>query len=131
MAKKILLVEDEPLLSNLLKQRLEKEGMEVVQARDGQEALDFLRASKPDLIILDIILPKVSGFEVLQFLQSDPQLEKAPVIIASNLGQEADVNKGKTLGAVQYFIKAKMSIEDLVGEVKRAVDGQSGSGSVL
>ena len=131
MAKKILLVEDEPLLSNLLKQRLEKEGMEVVQARDGQEALDFLRASKPDLIILDIILPKVSGFEVLQFLQSDPQLEKAPVIIASNLGQEADVNKGKTLGAVQYFIKAKMSIEDLVGEVKRAVDGQSGSDSVL
>ncbi len=123
MAKKILLVEDEPLLSNLLKQRLEKEGMEVTQAHDGEEALTFLRASKPDLIILDIILPKVSGFEVLQFLQSDPQLEKAPVIIASNLGQEADVNKGKGLGAVQYFVKAKMSIEDLVGEVKKAVSG--------
>lgn len=121
MAKKILLVEDEPLLSNLLKQRLEKEGMEVFQAHDGEEALSFLRTSKPDLIILDIILPKVSGFEVLQFLQSDPQLEKAPVIIASNLGQEADVNKGRGLGAVQYFVKAKMSIEDLVNEVKKAV----------
>jgi DNA-binding response OmpR family regulator len=125
MAKKILLVEDESLLSNLLKQRLEKEGMEVIQARDGEEALGFLRTTKPDLIILDIILPKVSGFEVLQFLQSDPQLEKAPVIIASNLGQEADVNKGKNLGATQYFVKAKMSIEDLVGEVKKAVNGPS------
>ena len=126
MAKKILLVEDEPLLSNLLKQRLEKEGMEVVQAHDGQEALDFLRATKPDLIILDIILPKVSGFEVLQFLQSDPQLEKAPVIIASNLGQDTDMTKGKSLGAVQYFVKAKMSIEDLVGEVKKAVSNIGG-----
>jgi DNA-binding response OmpR family regulator len=127
MAKKILLVEDEPLLSNLLKQRLEKEGMEVVQAHDGEEALGFLRASKPDLIILDIILPKVSGFEILQFLQSDPQLEKAPVIIASNLGQDADMIKGKSLGAVQYFVKAKMSIEDLVVEVKKAVSNLNGS----
>lgn len=126
MAKKILLVEDEPLLSNLLKQRLEKEGMEVVQAHDGEEALGFLRASKPDLIILDIILPKVSGFEILQFLQSDPQLEKAPVIIASNLGQDADMIKGKSLGAVQYFVKAKMSIEDLVVEVKKAVSNLNG-----
>ena len=126
MAKKILLVEDEPLLSNLLKQRLEKEGMEVVQAHDGQEALDFLRATKPDLIILDIILPKVSGFEFLLFLQSDPQLEIAPVIIASNLGQDTDMTKGKSLGAIQYFVKAKMSIEDLVGEVKKAVSNIGG-----
>ncbi|MFH0806486.1 MAG: response regulator [Candidatus Brennerbacteria bacterium] len=116
--KRILLVEDEPLLGNLLKQRLEKEGFEMVLARDGEEALAKLRESKPDLILLDIILPKISGFELLETLQADPQFERAPVIIISNLGQESDVARGQALGAIQYFVKAKVSIEELVEHVK-------------
>lgn len=121
--KKILLVEDEPLLGNLLKQRLDKEGFEVVLAHDGEEALAKLRESKPDLILLDIILPKISGFELLETLQADPQFEKAPVIIISNLGQESDIARGQALGAVQYFVKAKVSIEELVEHVKTFVQG--------
>jgi DNA-binding response OmpR family regulator len=117
-AKKILLVEDEPLLGNLLKQRLEHEGVEVILARDGEEALNVLRTTKPDLILLDIILPKISGFELLETLQADPQLERAPVVIVSNLGQDSDMQKGQALGAIQYFVKAKVSIEDLVERVK-------------
>jgi DNA-binding response OmpR family regulator len=121
--KKILLVEDEPLLGNLLKQRLEKEGFEIVLAHDGEEALALLRESKPDLILLDIILPKISGFELLETLQADPQFERAPVIVISNLGQESDVARGTALGAVQYFVKAKVSIEELVEHVKTFLRG--------
>ena len=116
--KTILLVEDEPLLGNLLKQRLEKEGIQVVLKRDGEEALRTLHELKPDLILLDIILPKISGFEVLETMKSDPQLERAPVIIVSNLGQDSDIARGQSLGAVQYFVKARLSIEDLVEQAK-------------
>ncbi len=116
--KTILLVEDEPLLGNLLRQRLEKEGFTVLLNHDGEEALKTLRETKPNLILLDIILPKISGFELMEAIKTDPQLERAPIIIISNLGQENDVARGQTLGAIQYFVKAKVSIEDLVEHVK-------------
>jgi two-component system, OmpR family, alkaline phosphatase synthesis response regulator PhoP len=120
--KKLLIVEDEPLLGNLLKQRFEKEGIEVILARDGEEALNILRSTKPDLILLDIILPKISGFELLETMSADPNVEKAPVIITSNLGQDSDVKKGQSLGAIEYFVKAKISIEELVGHVKSVLE---------
>jgi DNA-binding response OmpR family regulator len=116
--KTILLVEDEPLLANLLKQRLEKENFKVLHASDGEEGLKVLKTSQPDLILLDIILPKISGFELMERLRSDPAFGKSPIVIISNLGQESDVEKGKVLGAIGYFVKAKMSIEDLVKRVK-------------
>lgn len=117
-SKTILLVEDETLLANLLRQRLEREGFRVLLNRDGEEALKTLRETKPDLILLDIILPKISGFELMETLRADPALERAPIIIISNLGQESDVTKGQALGAIQYFVKAKVSIEELVEHVK-------------
>ena len=116
--KRILLVEDEPMLSNLLRQRLEKEGFQVVLAHDGSEAIKFLKENKPDLILLDIILPKMSGFEVMEMMKSDPTLQSAPVVVVSNLGQEEDVARGQSLVAVGYFVKAQMSIEDLVSKIK-------------
>lgn len=117
--KTILLVEDEPLLANLLKQRLEKEGFTVTLSRDGDEALKVLKTSRPHLILLDIILPKVSGFELMETLKADPEFQKAPIIIISNLGQESDVAKGQSLGAIEYFVKAQVSIEELVDHVKK------------
>ena len=114
---KILLVEDDLFLSSLLKNRLEKEKFEVLAAHDGNEALKLLRAEKPDLILLDVILPGKSGFEVLEEIKADPQLhDKAdiPVIIISNLGQETDMERGRELGVVDYFVKARISIDDLV-----------------
>jgi DNA-binding response OmpR family regulator len=121
---KILLVEDDQFLSSLLRNRLEKEKFEVRLAHDGNEALAALRESKPDLILLDIILPGKSGFEVLEEMRADPQLKdrtSVPVIIISNLGQESDVERGRELGAVDYFVKAKISIDDLVGKVSAAL----------
>lgn len=122
--KNILLVEDEHLLGNLLRQRLEKEGFKVFLATDGEEGLKFVKEKKPDLILLDIILPKISGFEFMKELNEIPDSKKIPVIIISNLGQETDLEKGQSLGAVGYFVKAKLSIEDLVGEVKKFFGGK-------
>ena len=115
--KKLLLVEDDPFLSSLLKARLAKEGFVVNYASDGEEALELLRKEKPDLVLLDLILPKKSGFEVLEIMRDDPRLVKLPVMIVSNLGQESDIARGKELGAVAYFIKAKTSIDVLSKEI--------------
>ena len=115
---KVLLVEDDPFLSNLLKVRLQKENVDVLLARDGEEALKRIEEDRPSLVLLDLILPKKSGFEILEKISTDPQLKDMPVIILSNLGQTSDIQRGKELGAIEYYVKAKISIDDLVGKVK-------------
>jgi len=117
---KILLIEDDQFLSSLLKTRLEKEKFEVLLAKDGSEALSLLRDNKPDIILLDIILPGKSGFDILEEIKSDPQLQdkrKIPVVIISNLGQESDLERGREFGVVDYFVKARVSIDELVKKV--------------
>ena len=119
----ILLVEDDPFLSSVLRLKLEKESFRVVRAADGDEALNYLSREgiKPDLILLDLILPKKNGFEVLETIRQDPLLEKLPVIIISNLGQPSDIERGKALGVIDYFVKARLSVEELVDKVKQEV----------
>ncbi len=116
---KILLVEDDKFLSNLLKIKLEKGGFEVVRAFNGEEAILKLKNEQDvKLIILDIILPQKNGFEVMQEINQDPLLSKIPIIIVSNLAQEEDVAKGKTLGAIDYFVKSKTPIDQLIKKVE-------------
>ena len=98
--------------------------MEVTLATDGEMALEAIKSFVPQVILLDLILPKRSGFEVLEVIQSDPQFSGIPVIILSNLGQDTDITKGKQLGAVEYFIKAKTSIDDLVMKVEGFLQGK-------
>ena len=117
-AKKVMIIEDDKFLSSLLKARLEKESFTVLQAFDGEEALNALKTEVPMLVILDLIMPKVNGFEVLQAISTNPQLEKVPVVILSNLAQDSDIQKAHDLGAKEYFIKVKVSIDDLVGRIK-------------
>ena len=117
--KNILLAEDEQFLASLLKSRLEKAGVKIQIAQDGTEALKFLKESKFDLVLLDLILPKMSGFEVLEAIRADPRLQNIPVVIISNLGQESDVSRGQSLGAAGYIVKARVSIEELVNQVKK------------
>ena len=121
---KILLVEDDVFLSSLLKNRLQKEGVEITHANDGEQAIQNLKKGGIDLVLLDIILPKKSGFEVLEEIKSDPQIqgEDIPIVIISNLGQPEDITRGRSLGVVDYFVKAKTSIDDLVGKIKELVD---------
>jgi DNA-binding response OmpR family regulator len=119
--KKIMIIEDDHFLSSLMKARLEKEGFVIVQAFDGEEAIQLLKEQLPSLIILDLIMPKVTGFEVLQMISITPQLDKVPVVILSNLAQDSDIQKAQELGAKEYFVKVKVSIDDLVGRVKTLV----------
>ena len=122
MAKIILLVEDDPFFNSLLKTRLTNEGFTVVSASDGEEALGTIKKEKNlDLILMDLILPKKSGFEVMEAMRSDPNIKKVPVVIISNLGQEEDIVRGKALGAIEYYVKAKTSIDDLVMKIKEHI----------
>ncbi|MBI2506832.1 MAG: response regulator [Candidatus Colwellbacteria bacterium] len=117
--KKVLVAEDDPSLAQILSSRLTRAGIEVVRAKDGEETLRVMREAKPDLVLLDLILPgKYDGFEVLQKMKEDPTLDNRPVVIISNLGQESDIAKVRQLGAVEYFVKAKTSIDDLINKIQ-------------
>jgi DNA-binding response OmpR family regulator len=129
MPAKILIIEDDKFLSSVLKSRLEKEGFAVSQAFDGDSGISLARAEQPNLILLDLIMPKVSGFEVLQTLSMDPELNKIPVMVASNLGQESDIAKAKSLGAVNYYVKVRTSIDGLAQMAKQMTENP-GSGSM-
>jgi len=122
--KKILVVEDDRFLSLVLKGRLEKEGFIVLQAFDGEEGLAMVKKEMPDLVMLDLIMPKMSGFELLEKVSMDPQLSGIPVVVASNLGQESDIQKAKNLGVLEYYVKVRTSVDDLVKMLKQMVQGQ-------
>jgi len=116
--KKIILAEDDEFLSSLLKNRLQREGFDIKLAKSGDEALAALRKSKPDLLLLDIILPNKIGFDIIEELRDDKSYGPLPpFIVISNLGQEEDIRRAKDLGALEYFIKARIIIDDLIKRV--------------
>jgi two-component system, OmpR family, response regulator VicR len=123
--KKVMLVEDDRFLSSIIKTRLEKDGLLVTQAFDGEDAIKRLTEEQPDLIILDLIMPKMNGFEVLKEISTTPGLEKTPVVIVSNLAQDSDIEKARQLGAKEYFVKVKVSVDDLVGKIENLVQQPS------
>ncbi|MDP2709324.1 MAG: response regulator [bacterium] len=118
--KKILLVEDDSFLRDICLKKLNKEGFEAVSAVDGEEAIKKAGEFKPDLVLLDIILPSIDGFEVLRALRAsaDNTVKDAPVIMLTNLGQEEDIAKAMKLGATDYLIKAHFTTEEIVKKVK-------------
>ena len=105
MKKKILLVDDEPLLLEMVVMRLEANDYEVVCAVDGQEALDKVHREKPDLIILDIMLPKIDGYKVCRMLKFDEKYKKIPIILFSARAQQSDIKLGQEVGADAYLVK--------------------------
>lgn len=119
--KKIMIIEDDRFLSSVLKARLEKDGFTVIQAFDGESAIQLLKTEAPNLIVLDLIMPKMTGFDVLKTISVTPQVAGAPVVIVSNLAQDSDIEKAKELGAKEYFVKVKVSVDDLVERIKALV----------
>ncbi len=115
---KILLAEDDKYISRAYKDGLERAGFKVIIAFDGEEAMQKIKAEKPDLVLLDLVMPVKNGFEVLEELRIDGELSEIPVVILSNLGQESDIKKGKELGAVDYLIKANFSMKEVIEKVK-------------
>lgn len=121
MAKKILIVEDDKFLRELITQKLIKEDFEVSEAIDGEEGIRKIKEEKPDLILLDLILPGIDGFEVLSQMKKESTLASIPVIILSNLGQKDDVEKGLKMGAVDYLIKAHFTPGEIIDKIKAAL----------
>jgi DNA-binding response OmpR family regulator len=119
--KKVMLIEDDKFLSSLLRARLEKDGVTVIQMFDGENAIQCLSEERPDLVVLDLIMPKINGFEVLKSLSMTPGIDQTPVIIVSNLAQDSDIEKARQLGAKAYFVKVKISIDDLIGKIENLV----------
>ncbi|MBU0964488.1 response regulator [Patescibacteria group bacterium] len=115
---KILLVEDDKMLADMYITKFSKEGMEVIRAEDGEKGLKIAKEIKPDLILLDIIMPKLDGFAVLKELKKDPGMGNTHILLLTNLGQSEDVEKGQELGADDYFIKANHTPAEIVEKVK-------------
>ena len=121
---KILVVEDDQFLRDLLVKKLEKEGYLVVMAIDGQEAVTKFTEEKPKIVLLDIILPVIDGFEVLKKIRGheDKKLAQTPIILLSNLGKESDIEKGKSLGANDYLIKAAFTTDEIIDKIRKYLD---------
>ena len=117
----ILLVEDEQMIVDMYKLRLEEESFEVLVTDQGTEALEIASKKKPKLILLDIILPEVDGFSILMTLKSQASTKSIPVVMLTNLGQESDQAKGQQMGAVGYFVKSQHTPTDIIGEIKKII----------
>ncbi|MDD2913303.1 MAG: response regulator [Candidatus Pacebacteria bacterium] len=118
MDKKILIVEDDKFLRELISQKLSKEGYEIVEAADGEEGVKKAKEEKPSLVLLDLILPGIDGFDVLERLKEDSALEGIPVIIISNLGQREDIERGLKMGAVDFLVKAHHTPLEIIEKIK-------------
>lgn len=122
MPKTILIIEDDKFLRELITQKLIKEGYDTLEAIDGEEGVKKIKDKKPDLILLDLILPGIDGFEVLSRMKEDAVLSQIPVIILSNLGQRDDVERGLKLGAVDYLIKAHFTPGEIIEKIKAVLN---------
>jgi len=116
---KILLIEDDKLLRSLLVKKLTSAGYEMMAACDGQEGLELMKSNLPQLILLDIIMPRKSGFEVIKEMKKDENLKDIPIIIVSNSGQPVEISKAKELGVKDWIIKTEFSTQDVLDKVKK------------
>ena len=118
MAKKILIIEDDAVLQKSLKEYLSSEGFEIECASDGEEGAQKAFTEKPDLILLDIVLPKKDGYEVLQEVKANPEISHIPVVLLTNLDGITDVEKALELGATTYLVKADYKLEEVTEKIK-------------
>lgn len=116
---KVVVVEDDKILLKALNIELLSDDFEVLSASDGKVGLKLIKKEKPDLVLLDLILPTMHGFDVLKALKEDKDTKKIPVVILSNLGQDSDVQKGMALGAKDYYKKSATDLSELAKKVKK------------
>jgi len=121
MAQKIAIMEDEELILNLLERKLIKEGYELLVARNGEEGLKLIKEKKPDLLLLDIIMPIKGGFEVLEEMQKDDNLKDIPIIIISNSGQPVEIDRAQKLGAKDWLIKTDFDPQEVIDKIKKQI----------
>jgi CheY-like chemotaxis protein len=124
VATRLLLIEDDNLLRKAAEFVLRKRGFEVLTAADGESGIEQARAHQPSLVLCDLIMPKMQGFEVIEHLKADPRTAGIPVIVMSNLGQESDVQRAMDAGAIAYVVKSNVALQELADRVRSVLDGQ-------
>ncbi len=120
---KVLIVEDDPLMSRMYQKIFTFEGYEVELASDGEEGLDKVRSTKPTIILLDVMMPKMNGMQVLEKLKLDPELKAIPVIMLTNLAGQQDAENAIAKGAVKYIIKSEHEPKEVANMVKEILSG--------
>jgi CheY-like chemotaxis protein len=120
---KILIVEDDPLMSRMYQKIFKFEGYDAEVAVDGQEGLDKVRSLKPTLVLLDIMMPKMNGLQVLEKLKADPETKEIPVVMLTNLAGQTDAENALTKGAVRYIVKSQQDPKGVVAIVKEILAG--------
>ena len=125
MSSKILIIEDDQRINKVYTAKLLIEGIEVFTALDGEEGLRRIYDEKPDLILLDLMLPKKSGFEILKEIKKDEKVKDIPVLILSNLAQEKEIEEGLALGAQDYLVKTNYSIQQVMEKIKKTLKGRN------
>ena len=121
MAKKILIVEDDSFLQGLASRKLRAEGYEVVGAANHTETFKALEGEKPAIILLDLLLPEVDGFEILKRVRENPATKSLPVIVFSNLSEDKDIKKAQDLGVIEFMVKSNFTLDELVQKIKTVV----------
>ncbi len=123
--KKILFIEAESALQKTFGDVLKQEGYKRASALDGEEGLRLVKSEKPDLVLLDLILPKLNGFDVLKSLKEYPETKDIPIIVLTNLEGTGDVEKALELGATTYLVKANYTLEEVLQKIKKALGEQT------
>ena len=118
---KILLIEDDPFLLSMYSTKFEIENFQVESAEDGEKGLELALKSDPDIILLDILMPKMNGFEVLEKLKTNEKTKHVPVILLTNLNQKDEIERGMSLGADDYLIKAHFMPTEVVDKIKKVI----------
>ena len=121
MAKKILIIEDEEIIFTLIQKKLSQLGYNVLVSRDGQEGLKTMRKEKPDLILLDMVMPKVGGLEVLERMTKEKELKNIPVVVISNSGQPVEIDRAQKLGAKDWLVKTEFDPQEVVDKVVKQI----------
>jgi two-component system alkaline phosphatase synthesis response regulator PhoP len=121
MAKKIIIIEDENLILELLSKKLSSEGYQVISAVDGEDGLKKIKEERPELILLDIVMPKIGGMEVLEIMNKEKIAKGTPVIIISNSGQPVEIDKAKRLGACDWLVKTEFDPQTVLDKVIKQI----------
>lgn len=116
--KRVLIVEDEEFLVQVLKDNLQMEDCVIDTAMNGDEAIDHIRGNRPNLVLLDLLMPKQDGFYVLKEMKKNPEWEKIPVVVLSNLGGDSEIKRALEMGAENFFVKSQHPIGEVVEKIK-------------
>ncbi len=117
--RKIIIIEDDKFLSDIYKTKFESEGFKVTAVNDGEKGLKAIQTKKPDIVLLDVLLPKLDGFTILETLKKDKTTKDIPVVLLTSMGRKEDVIKGLEMGAADYLIKAHFKPTEVVDKVKK------------